>query len=284
MKTILLVDDEIYATDSYVARLRDRGLRILLARTLAEAKQLISDNCSEINIVVTDVMMPPGEGEDLVETHGGYRSGMTLARWIKQSYSDLPVVALTMAIDREIEEWFLDLGYRFVSKLDMPPHAFARYIEALLSGQARQLRNFIVHGHDEQAKYALKNYLQNTLKLPEPIILHEQPNLGRTIIEKFEDHAVFADLVCVLLTPDDTVWDDGQSDASRRRARQNVIFELGYFLGKIGRRHGRVLLLHKGSLELPSDISGLVYIDITNDIETVGELIRREIDMWLRTT
>src|SRR5215831_10837071 len=62
---------------------------------------------------------------------------------------------------------------------------------------------FIVHGHDHAMKLDLKNYLQNVLGLPEPIILHERPSLGRTIVEKFEEEAANVDLVMVLLTPDD---------------------------------------------------------------------------------
>ncbi len=138
-------------------------------------------------------------------------------------------------------------------------------------------RPFIVHGHDEATKLALKNYLQNVLMLGEPVILHEQPNGGRTIIEKFEDYAGMASMVFVLLTPDDLGADSEAPNDTKRRARQNVIFELGYFLGTLGRESGRVCLLYKRPLELPSDIAGLIYIDITNGIEAAGELIRREV-------
>ena len=134
-----------------------------------------------------------------------------------------------------------------------------------------------MHGHDTTEKLALKNYLQNTLRLPEPIILHEQPSLGRTIIEKLEEYALGTDLVFVLLTPDDAMANGGDTNDNLRRARQNVIFELGYFLGVLGRRSGRVFLLHKGGLDLPSDLSGIVYIDIANGVEAAGETIRREV-------
>ena len=117
------------------------------------------------------------------------------------------------------------------------------------------LQSFIVHGQNENIKLALKNYLQNTLKLPEPIILHEQPNLGRTIIEKFEAYAVSSSLIFVLLTPDDIAAHVDDSDDLKRRTRQNVIFEMGYFLGKLGRKSGHVILLYYPPLELPSDIS-----------------------------
>ena len=136
---------------------------------------------------------------------------------------------------------------------------------------------FIVHGQDDQTKFQLKNYLQNTLKFPEPTILHEQPSLGKTIIEKFEHYAARADVVFVLLTPDDLIADPEARNEAKRRARQNVIFEMGFFLGKLQRTSGRVILLYKGKLELPSDISGLIYVDIGNGIESAGEIIRREL-------
>lgn len=136
------------------------------------------------------------------------------------------------------------------------------------------LRSFIVHGHDENAKLALKNYLQNTFHWPEPVILAEKPSGGKTIIEKFEDYSDNIDVVFVLLTPDDMGGAAGSAAAAR--ARQNVIYELGHFAGRFGRTSGRVILLHKGNLELPSDLAGVVYIDISNGIPAAGEEIRRE--------
>jgi predicted nucleotide-binding protein len=143
--------------------------------------------------------------------------------------------------------------------------------------EERVIRSFIVHGHDHQSLYELKNYLQNTLKLGEPIVLRETPIRGKTIIEKFEREAETIELVFVLLTPDDKVADSAAPDTEKRRARQNVILELGFFLGKLGRDSGRILLLHKGPVEIPSDIIGIEYIDITNGIESAGETIRREL-------
>ncbi|GAA6410846.1 hypothetical protein K040078D81_49630 [Blautia hominis] len=135
-----------------------------------------------------------------------------------------------------------------------------------------KMKTFIVHGHDGEAKLALKNYIQNTLRMEEPVILSERASGGLTIIEKFEKYSEDCNIIFVLLTPDDLYTEDGKS-----RARQNVILEMGYFLGKLGRKSGRVILLYKGNLELPNDISGLVYINIDNGIEAAGEEIRREI-------
>jgi len=136
-----------------------------------------------------------------------------------------------------------------------------------------KMRTFIVHGHDEEAKLSLKNYIQNTLKMEEPVILAEKASKGLTIIEKFEEYAKECKLIFVLLTPDDKYTDN-----NNYRARQNVIFEMGYFLGKLGRKSGQIILLYKGKLELPNDISGIIYINIDNGIEAAGEQIRREIE------
>jgi predicted nucleotide-binding protein len=143
--------------------------------------------------------------------------------------------------------------------------------------QVRSVRSFIVHGHDHQTLYELIYYLQNTLGLDEPAVLQKMPGGGRTLIEKFESEAEAIELVFVLLTPDDEIADPSDTDTEKRRARQNVIFEMGFFLGKLGRKSGKILLLHKGPVDIPSDIAGIEYIDITNGIEGVGEKIRREL-------
>lgn len=116
---------------------------------------------------------------------------------------------------------------------------------------------FIVHGHDVEAKETVARYLEN-LNLT-AIILHEQPNKGQTIIEKFEKYSDVGYAV-VLLTPDDFGASKNQKKDVKERARQNVIFELGFFFGVLGRH--RVCALHKGSVELPSDISGILWISM----------------------
>jgi predicted nucleotide-binding protein len=117
---------------------------------------------------------------------------------------------------------------------------------------------FLVHGRNEKILQKVARLLEK-LNL-EPIILHEQPNHGRTIIEKFEDYSDVA-YVVVLLTKDDL----GKLDTSEQkeffhRARQNVIFEMGYFIAKIGRKH--VCTLYEEGVEIPSDYQGVLYIPI----------------------
>lgn len=132
-------------------------------------------------------------------------------------------------------------------------------------------RIFIVHGRDEAAKEAVARFIDK-LRL-EPIILHEQPNAGRTIIEKLEGH-LDVDFAVVLLTPDDVGALATSPDQVRPRARQNVVLELGLFLAALSRR--RVCALHKGDVELPSDYDGVVYIPM-DDAGGWRLLLAREI-------
>lgn len=115
---------------------------------------------------------------------------------------------------------------------------------------------FLVHGHNDGAKYTVAHFLTQ-LNL-NPVILHDQPNNGRTIIEKFEKHARVP-LAIVLMTADDLGSSTENPDARESRARQNVVFELGFFVGRLGR--GGVVALKEESVTVPSDISGVLYID-----------------------
>ena len=117
---------------------------------------------------------------------------------------------------------------------------------------------FLVHGADHGIKDTIARYLTK-LKL-DPIILHELPNLGDTIIEKLERESPVAFSV-VLLTCDDKACPISDDTSSLKpRARQNVVFELGFFIGKLGRQ--KVCALHAEGVELPSDFHGVVYIPL----------------------
>lgn len=120
-------------------------------------------------------------------------------------------------------------------------------------------RVFIVHGHDHAAMETVARFLSQ-LEF-EPIILHEQPSEGRAIIDKFEINTDVAYAI-VILTPDDMGHQANSPDQTQFRARQNVIFELGFFIAKLGR--SRVCALSKGSVEIPSDYHGVVYVNMDN--------------------
>lgn len=109
---------------------------------------------------------------------------------------------------------------------------------------------FIVHGRDDAAKESVARFLEKNGITP--IILHEQPNYGMTLIEKFELNAVNSDYAIVIMTPDDFGYLANSSSKNKQyRARQNVIFELGFFFAHLNRKN--VFVLKKGKIEIPSD-------------------------------
>lgn len=118
-------------------------------------------------------------------------------------------------------------------------------------------RVFVVHGHDNEAKEATCRFIEK-MGL-EAVVLHEQPNEGKTIIEKLEHNADVAFAV-ILLTPDDKGTSIADQENYRFRARQNVMLELGYFLAYLGR--DCVCALLKGNVEIPSDYRNVLYIEM----------------------
>ena len=169
---------------------------------------------------------------------------------------------------------------------------------------------FIVHGKDNTVLKELKALLKgdgvNT------IILHEQPSKGMTLIEKLEEYFKTVGFAFIILTTEDvgmgqlevtqmiskailkknatqeelteffiahpTQFGKAMTDLIKlfkQRARQNVILEFGYFIGKLGR--GKVCCLYKGSIELPSDMSGICYIHFENSVSEVWEIILKEL-------
>ena len=129
---------------------------------------------------------------------------------------------------------------------------------------------FIVHGHDHAARDTVSELVDNWNLIP--TILDAQPNKGRTIIEKFEQCANEASFAIVLLTPDDVGAPAENRGDLKPRARQNVIFELGYFIKALGRQ--RICILYEEGVELPSDIQGVVYVPMDEAGEWRQRVIR----------
>lgn len=124
---------------------------------------------------------------------------------------------------------------------------------------------FIVHGHDGELKQAVARIIEK--QGIEAIILSEQANKGRTIIEKFEDYSDVGGAIC-LFTADD--YGKAKKEIKRKkRARQNVVLETGYFMAKLGRDH--VVILADNGIEMPSDLSGVVY---TNTASWQSDLLK----------
>ena len=167
-------------------------------------------------------------------SRNSYRNGLARARAILQSMFD------------EIEEYW-------------PDDSTAQPIAAFQETPAQQVSNrvFVVHGRDDGLKETVARFLEH-LDL-EAIILHEQPNQSRTIIDKFEKYSQ-VDFAVILCTPDDLGKLNSEGEELRPRPRQNVVLEWGFFLGMLGRE--RVCALLKGHVEIPSDYDGVLYIQM----------------------
>jgi len=172
------------------------------------------------------------------------------------------------------------LGALEVARTTLADDTFGELVKRETAMAMQDLTNkvFVVHGRDNAAKDELSALL--TEMGLEPIVLHRQADEGRTIIEKFEAHADVG-FAFILLTPDEVSYladEDKKADAHRVkefRARPNVIFEFGYFVGRLGR--SRTCCLYRGNVTLPSDLDGLVYKRFDKSIEEAAWGIQREL-------
>lgn len=133
---------------------------------------------------------------------------------------------------------------------------------------------FIVHGHDINAKLSLENILFKWGLVPYAII--DDSGNGKTIIEKLEVETKSCAFSIVILTPDDAGYAIKDGDgSSHKRARQNVILEMGMLLAFMGRE--KVSILRHKDVEIPSDISGVIYISFRNSLDETKEKLRQNL-------
>ena len=158
----------------------------------------------------------------------------------------------------------LSLIESFLERINIYKRIGTKYTAQLKEEVAKKKCVFIVHGHNEEMKQSVARVVgQMGLN---PIILHEQPNGGKTIIEKFESNADSINFAIILLSGDDLaasvcdlngVENEELRQRLEKRARQNVVFEMGYFVGKLGRNN--VFFLLQDGVTKPGDLDGIVY-------------------------
>lgn len=134
----------------------------------------------------------------------------------------------------------------------------ARGAEATGNAAAPGTEVFVVHGHNDAVRTTVVDVIGRSMGR-RPTVLFEQPNRSGTIVEKLEAHASDAGFAVVLLTADD-LGRSRSAEVETPRARQNVILEAGYFMGRLSRQ--RVALLYEPGVELPSDLQGILYIEL----------------------
>lgn len=253
-------EDFIETRREFLARV---GIEVIPATTLSKAREALT--LPGIHLAILDVRLENNRDDKDF-------TGMLLAA--EDDFKSVPKIILT-GYDKE-EHVVQKIGGKlplylaYLHKAEGPQAMLAAIIKALATVSPRyqagghespplpqNRKVFIVHGRDIVAKQSTELLLRK-LKL-EPIILSEQIVGGMTIIEALEHHGEVSFAV-VIGTPDDFGGLKAAPDESIDRPRQNVVFEMGYFIGKLGRQ--RVLAMLKGGVELPSDLRGVLYIEM----------------------
>jgi predicted nucleotide-binding protein len=135
-------------------------------------------------------------------------------------------------------------------------------------------RVFITHGRSDDWR-KVQAFIEKDVQLP-TIELAQEPNIGRTIIEKLEDNAARCDSVVIVMTGDDVANED------KRRVRENVMHEIGFFHGRYGRKS--VVLMHEEGVNIPTNLAGVVYIPFPKgSIEAGLHVLHRELNAIYKT-
>lgn len=235
-----------------------KGYRVITATNPTEAKKKL--NVGGIDLAVLDIRLENDDDEkDL--------SGLLIAKSVAPEIPKIIVTSFpSYDYVREGLRPQLDGDHSvvdFISRdegLTILLQSVEDVIESVMlekKGRGTKQKVFIAHGHDIELKDSVASFLKG-IGL-DPIILSETSGMGDTVIEKFERYSRDARFAVALFTPDDLGYPKNYPTEVKSRARQNVIFELGYLFAKLGRR--RVRVLYRG-VEIPTDILGIVYIEI----------------------
>jgi len=254
----------------------EKGLELKQRRVeTRDAFESLSNDYSKWDSFNSELLKRTFTTDELAQEYDFW--GMMAVSMLEPSLGD-KIADVYKSVDKKIHR--LD---SIIERLELIPLSFAPASAAIpvaeaLPVQVRTKRVFVVHGRDEVAKTNLEVFLHD-IGL-EPIVLHRQADEGMTIIEKFEKHSDVG-YAFILLTPDEVAYlaaEESKTDSERSkefRARPNVIFEFGYFVGKLGR--SRVCCLYTGDVSLPSDVSGMIYKRYQRSIEEVAYSVIKDL-------
>lgn len=276
MRLLLLEDDSLQAEwISNELGLHFPEIEILRIATESEFRNRFEEIASNPpDVAVLDVMLrwsdlgpSVQERPDDIRQHGHFRAGLRCERMITSDprTRGTRVVMYTVLSARDLGKELESTGQNVVYLAkDSDVSNLIMLIRSLLEAErpvgVSRSSVFIVHGHDIEAKETVARFIEKLGATA--VVLHEQPSLGRTVIEKFEKYSGVR-FAIVLLTPDDVGAPRSAPKKLSPRARQNVVFELGFFVAKLGRKN--VCALYKEGVEIPSDYHGIVYITMDSN-------------------
>lgn len=255
MKSVLVVDDTEMNLRLLGVMLDSWGLEVTAEQTFEGALKQIKKR--DFDLYILDIQMPVPKRYS-ASVAAGKLAGYVLWDAIRQKDPLTHVIFASAGEPELLGDAKTDPRAHFLRK-PVNRSELQRRINSFEDGLGA-LRVFVVHGRDSQALTELELFLAR-LGVKEPVILRRILGENSTVIEKLEYTAETADACVVLITADD-IGRLKQDSKDNARMRQNVLFELGYFLGKFGRKSGRVLVFTVGEVEMPSDLSGVDFVRV----------------------
>ncbi|HEX6904542.1 MAG TPA: TIR domain-containing protein [Thermoanaerobaculia bacterium] len=255
---VLLADNDPEQLDTWAEVLKDAGYEVAKASSVAETQSRLMNE--EFDLAILDLHMER-------EMDPTDKSGLNLARLYREK---VPIIMWTSLPELEDAVAALKQDGRyspavaFVQKKDGPKVLLEEAQKAI------EPKVFVSHGHDPKATAAVVNFLEHVGA--HPVVLKEQPLASQTIIEAFEKYAN-VQFAIILMTPDDQGRVKGDAKW-KPRARQNVIFELGFLLAKLGRERVVALMKAGEPVEEPSNYKGVRYREIDPYGEWQQELLK----------
>jgi predicted nucleotide-binding protein len=270
---VLIVDDEDSAEVSYLNELvQTCGYNYERARVWSSALEMLRKDLGRYKAMFLDLNLGSGTQDGFILMDRMEKEGLSLPTQIVSHAADLMGVTATCS------------RYSFVKTVPIPKHQLFAYREYLISflsdipakslAVAKTANTvFIIHGRNHNERDRVASIVRGLgLK---PVIVDVVARKGRTLIELVEEHGSESVYAIVVMTGDDIGYLKGKMANKKPRARQNVVFELGFFYGRLGRE--RVMCLLEPGVEKPSDIDGIVYEDLRQDDRALERRIMREL-------
>lgn len=272
-RKVLWVDDDPYALLSMSFWLTDRGREVLTANTPDETIQLLESDHQHIGCAIIDLCLPGSSSA--IEL-----SGLRLARTIKRDWPEIQLFCLSSVVSASALEWFGSYGAGYFHKHELATTRplFLRAVEKAMTGRPSPPRTLVIHGQAQSLCADLKGYLAGELGWTDIRMWQEIPSRRRSVVQKFSDEAQQAELVVLLLSPEDATF--ASADQRSSQGASGLVFELGYFLGSSKRQSRKMIVLTTAGAALPLSVDDIVVIDATAGLCSVHAALRSELEEW----
>jgi len=231
--------------------------------------------CHEINLVILDIMLPVGDQNvdfDLSKISNPKYTGTFLFKYIRELFHKMPIIIRSSKIEEIDKKFFSKQKQLLFLAKDVKSDVILSEVATFFEGKNGLHRSIIVHGDDEIAKFELIDFIRKTIKLSEPIVLHEEPDCGKRIMKNIHNYLDKIDFVFVIL-PNKNDDFDNNSCASRER----ITFETGFLTGVLKKNNCYVVILYNETPDFPVQSDNMILIDVSKGINASSNKIYKEI-------